>query len=139
DNLFSSLYQAIIKGNPKLKMEARNIAREMLKEMDGKCRLEDDDDKLDRIINRSHSCIYETYDNYILKLASFLYQNDQVLFNQIFKDTQKSPTPYYSEFFKYYLVYPKISGKETRDLENEKENQAKEINDAFRQQFSTAS
>ncbi|WP_180762807.1 hypothetical protein, partial [Helicobacter sp. 12S02232-10] len=42
-------------------------------------------------------------------------------------------------FFKYYLVYPKISGKETRDLENEKENQAKEINDAFRQQFSTAS
>ncbi|PAF49735.1 hypothetical protein BKH41_00010 [Helicobacter sp. 12S02232-10] len=134
DNLFSSLYQAIIKGNPKLKMEARNIAREMLRKRNGKCNFKRGDN-FDWIAHIYHYCIFKAYSDYIFKLASFLYQNDQVLFNQIFKDTQKSPTPYYSEFFKNYLLY----AEDSDDLENEKQIQAKKINDTFIEEFSTAS
>ncbi|PAF49736.1 hypothetical protein BKH41_00015 [Helicobacter sp. 12S02232-10] len=148
DNLFSSLYETIlIKGNPNLKMGARDISRGMVEEINDKCGshfqppygralvLADPT----AVIGSFHYCIAKTYDDYTLQLASFLYQNDQVLFNQIFKDSQKSPTPYYSEFFKNYILYPKPSEEEYEHPSKEKQIQLKEIDDAFTEQFSTAS
>lgn len=77
DNLFSSLYQAIIKGNPKLKMEARNIAREMLRKRNGKCNFKRGDNF--NWIAHIHYCIFKAYSDYIFKLASFLYQADGLI------------------------------------------------------------
>ncbi|PAF49737.1 hypothetical protein BKH41_00020 [Helicobacter sp. 12S02232-10] len=148
DNLFSSLYEMIlIKGNPNLKMGAREISRKMITETDNICKDNFSPGReYGRAIAYFHYCIAKTYDDYTLQLASFLYQNDQVLFNQIFKDSQKSPTPYYSEFFKNYILYPKppkkeyeYPEKELEDSEKEKQIQLKKINNAFMEQFSTAS
>ncbi|WP_180762816.1 hypothetical protein, partial [Helicobacter sp. 12S02232-10] len=121
DGFSSSFYQAIIKGNPKLKARAKKIMEAMLDERDNQCSAPADDFFEDSNILKHplgwmkgtlpSNCISRVYDDFIYQMLSFLYENDKTLFERIFGKDK-----FFSDFIEKYPTYKKRNYNEEEQV-----------------------